>query len=632
MDGFRKVYPTKNRINFDGGKNNKFERSIIADNESPDCKNVRFTNGGVETRGGSNKVNTAAIGSFVGDGLYTRHADDGSQTMIAFAGGSAWQLTGTSFITIGSAQSIYTAGNRVSGAEYENHIFFGNGGTIPYKYNGTAWTRHGIYPPTTTSTVTSHATGGLTGDYRWKVSNVNTQLVESDVGPATATLTVAAALARVTLPTFAASYGVSARRLYRTEAGGSTFKRVATISDNTTTTYDDNIADGSLGTTAPTDNGVPPNYSFVCSHNNRLFFIDPANPNYLWYSNLGDPYTVASTNFVKIGDATSDLVKSARPFENNILVSCANSQFLLYMPSTSPTDWELVRLQSPFGTKSPFGLFDFGKSVMFPAMQNDKFVGFAAVNGIGIQPSATFLTVSTAASLLQSDKIEPDMFEIQESYVSNISSMVFKNRAYIAVTYGSGATTNNRIYVYDFSTSELTGQNKSSWSPDTGINPSQFTIYNGSLYFISSTATGFVYQYETSTYNDDGAAIDSYLWTKEFSADNDAGGATFKDFRYVKALLDLSGAYFMNFVHRVDSDSGDGNVIQISLDPESSLWGSMVWGVDTWGGGRDQDDIKIPLGSDRGERIQFKFTNQNTVNQKFKCHGLKFYYNIKGWR
>ncbi len=632
MDGFRKVYPTKNRINLDGGKNNKFERSIIADNESPDCKNVRFSNGGVETRGGSTKVNTAAIGSFVGDGLYTRHADDGSQTMIAFAGGSAWQLTGTSFITIGSAQSIYTAGNRVSGAEYENHIFFGNGGTIPYKYNGTDWTRHGIYPPPSMSTATSQATGGLTGAYQWKVSNVNSQLVESDVGPATASLTVTAALVRVTLPTFAASYGVASRRLYRTEAGGTSFKRVATISDNTTTTYDDNIADGSLGVAAPTDNGVPPNYSFVCSHNNRLFFIDPANPNYLWYSNLADPYTVASTNFIKIGDATSDLVKSARPFENNLLISCVNSQFMIYMPSTDPTDWESVRLQSAFGTRSPFGLFDFGKSVMFPAMQNDKFVGFAAVNGIGIQPSATFLTVSTAASILQSDKIEPDMFEIQETYVKNISSMVFKNRAYIAVTYGAGSTTNNRIYVYDFSTSELTGQKQASWSPDTGINPAQFTIYNGSLYFISSTATGFVYQYETSTYGDDGTAIDSYLWTKEFSADNDAGGATFKDFRYVKALLDLSGAYFMNFVHRVDSDSGGGNVIQISLDPESSLWGSMVWGVDTWGGGREQDDKKIPLGSDRGERIQFKFTNQNTVNQKFKCHGLKFYYNTKGYR
>ena len=495
MDGFRKVYPPKNRLLHDGGKNNKFERSIIADNESPDCANVRFANGGVETRGGSTKLNTAAIGAFVGDGLYTRHSSDGSETMIAFAGGTAWGLSGTSFITIGSAQSVFTAGIRVGAAEYENHLFCGNGGVIPYKYNGTAWTRHGVYPPTTTSTVNSQATGLLTGGYQYKITNVNTALAESDVGPSTATLTVASGTIRVTLQTFAASFGVAARRVYRTTAGGTTFKRVATISDNTTTSYDDNIADASLGVTAPTDNGVPPNYQVICYHQNRLFVIDPANPNQIFYSNLGEPYTFGSTNYITAGDATFDLPKSIKVQENNLLITCVNSQFLVYMPTTDPTDWTVTRIQSPFGTKSPFGFFDFNKNIMFPAIQNNKFVGFAAISGIGVQPSATFLTVSTAGSLLQSEPIEPDMFLIQESYLQNISSIVFQNRAYIAVTYDTGNITNNRIYVYDFSSSDLSKKQQAAWSPDTGINAAQFTIYNGRLYFISNTATGFVYQY-----------------------------------------------------------------------------------------------------------------------------------------
>jgi hypothetical protein len=632
VDGFRKVYPTKNRIMHDGGKNNKYERSIIADNESPDCKNVRFSNGAVETRGGSTKLNTAAIGTFVGDGLYTRHADDGAETMIAFAGGTAWQLTGTSFITIGSAQSVFTAGVRVAASEYENYMFIGNGGVIPYKYNGTDFTRHGVYPPTATSTVTSQATGSLTGDYQYKIVNVNTNLVESDVGPAAATFAAVSATLRITLQTFAQSYGVSARRIYRTAASGTVFKRVATVSDNTTATYDDNTADASLGANAPTDNGLPPNWSVICYHQNRLFVNDPANPNYVWYSNLGDPYSFASTNFLKVGDSTSDLVRAIKVLENNLLISCVNSQHIVYMPTTDSTDWTQQRMQSPFGTKSPFGFFDFNQKIMFPAIQNGKFAGFAAVSGIGVQPSATFLTVSTAGSLLQSDPIEPDMFEVQSSYLGNITATVFNNLAYIAVTYGSGATTNNRIYTYDFSNENLTKQQLGAWSPDTGINPAQFTIYNSRLYYISSTATGFVYQYETTSYNDDGTAIDSYFWTKEFSADNNAGSNTFKDFRYAKVLVDLSGAYFMNVVHRVDSDRGDGNTYQLDLDPDSNLWGTLVWGRDNWGGGRDQDDIKIPLGSDRGERIQFKYSNQNTVNQMFKVHGLKFYFNEKGSR
>lgn len=42
---------------------------------------------------------------------------------------------------------------------------------------------------------------------------------------------------------------VTARHIYRTAAGGATYKFLVTLNDNTTTTYTDNIADGSLGGT-----------------------------------------------------------------------------------------------------------------------------------------------------------------------------------------------------------------------------------------------------------------------------------------------------------------------------------------------------------------------------------------------
>jgi uncharacterized phiE125 gp8 family phage protein len=47
---------------------------------------------------------------------------------------------------------------------------------------------------------------------------------------------------------------VTSRKLYRTAAGGSTYMLLATIANNTATTYTDNIADASLGVGAPTDN------------------------------------------------------------------------------------------------------------------------------------------------------------------------------------------------------------------------------------------------------------------------------------------------------------------------------------------------------------------------------------------
>ena len=47
---------------------------------------------------------------------------------------------------------------------------------------------------------------------------------------------------------------VTARKLYRTAAGGATYLLLATLANNTATTYTDNIADASLGSEAPSVN------------------------------------------------------------------------------------------------------------------------------------------------------------------------------------------------------------------------------------------------------------------------------------------------------------------------------------------------------------------------------------------
>lgn len=634
---YRRVYPGTGQgfLLLDGGKNNKYQRSTIQDNESPDCANVVFSNGAVETRQGVMKLNTAAIGSFAFDGLYTRRVNTGAETMVAFAGGSAWQLGGTSFTVINSAQSVFTSGIRVAAVNYENHLFIGNGGVIPYKWNGSDFTRHGVYPPPSTMTAASAATGGALASgasYTYKVTYVNSQLVEGDLGPATTHVVTANSLGNVALtsiPVGAQSYGVSARKIYRTVAGGSTFKLVTTINDNTTTTYEDAKLDAALGEEAPTDNGVPPMYSLICYHQNRLFVNDPANPNRVNYSELGEPYTFTALGFRTIGDDAADVVKTLSVYDNSVLVECEKSKWLIYMPSSDPDDWVEIRVKSAHGSKSPFALVDFQNKKLTAAMESDKFVGFSAIEGDSVLPSATLLTISSAGSELISDRIEPDVFLVQNA--QNISAIVYKSKAYIALAYGPGQTTNNRIYLMDFSISNLSKQQKEAWVPWTGLNAAQFTIYDGNLYYGSSTATGFVYQLESGVYNDDGAAINSYFWTKEFSGFKEDVNSH-KDFRYANLLVEKTGNYYMNVSHRVDSDTGDGTSQQVDLNPGGSLWGVMVWGVDLWGGGVAQENIQLDLGTASGKRIQFKFTNQNVADQRFKVHYMNFSYNVKGVR
>jgi hypothetical protein len=149
QETFRVVYPIEA---FDGGLNNKYDRNIIDDSESPDCLNVVYSDrGGVQTRSGCSQLNTTSVGSFAGDGLFTARYNDGTEKMVGFWNGTGYVLGGTTFTTIPSAQSIWTAGSRVDFAMYQNLAFFGNGYAQPYKYNGTEFTRHGVTPPNSTA-------------------------------------------------------------------------------------------------------------------------------------------------------------------------------------------------------------------------------------------------------------------------------------------------------------------------------------------------------------------------------------------------------------------------------------------------------------------------------------------------
>lgn len=632
----RRIYPPKERIKLNGGINSQFDRALIADNESPDCKNVIFDNDSAQTREGYQKLNTTTVGSFVGDGLYTRRDNSGAQTMIAFFGGKMFQWNATTFVTTPSAQSVFTAGQRIAADMSENYIFFGDGGVNPYKWNGADFTRHGVYPPTTTSTVSSFATGTLTGAYRYKVTNVNSNLVESDVGPVTATFTAVSATLRVSsVPVAPVSFGINARRIYRTDSGGSSFKLLTTLNDNTTTIYDDNNPDTSLGAVAPTDQGVPPKFSAIIYHQNRLWMNDPANPNFVWYTELANPYVVKATNFIRVGDKSSDLVRGFGISDNSLAVFCDKSITLIYMPDTDPNNWQVTKSKSPYGTRSPRGIVGYANRILFPAMEGNVLIGFGSLEGTTLSQDASFLSTNAVGSDLSSFKLTNDLLTIPESLLNDITSYVFKGKAWVTVPFGSGALTTNRVYQMDFTNLEgigdLSKPQKVTFVPFTGINAQQFTELDGKLYFSSSLANGFVYTAESGVYNDDGAAIDSYIWTKEFSGDPSEINSQ-KDFRFINALIENAGDWFMDVGYRVDSDKGVGNTTQVDLDPGGSLWGTMIWGTSMWGGGADERDARIFLGTLRGKRIQLKFSNQNKVNQRFKIIGANFHYNLKGYR
>ena len=100
------------------------------------------------------------------------------------------------------------------------------------------------------------------GEYRYKISYV-TPVYETPVGRESDTVTVVdnttnGQITITEIPT--GDSDVTARKIYRQQNGTGDYELVATISDNTTTTYTDNTAQASLGVIAKKGYTLPSDY------------------------------------------------------------------------------------------------------------------------------------------------------------------------------------------------------------------------------------------------------------------------------------------------------------------------------------------------------------------------------------
>jgi len=115
-------------------------------------------------------------------------------------------------------------------------------------------------PSAPTAALISPAVAGNVenGAHRYGVTFVTAD-GETELGTVTAAVTVVDKTVNGKIALSAIPLGgsaVTSRKIYRTVAAGSTYLLLATLADNTTTTYTDNIADASLGAQAPTTNST----------------------------------------------------------------------------------------------------------------------------------------------------------------------------------------------------------------------------------------------------------------------------------------------------------------------------------------------------------------------------------------
>jgi len=142
----------------------------------------------------------------------------------------------------------------------------------------------GIDPPTAICTAADEGNpGNPDGTYSYKVTFLNDRGSESNAYDASTDVTIVTNKITVSAIPISDDPQVTQRRLYRTEDSATIYLLLATIDNNYDETYEDDIADTSLGAELATDNEAPPALSYIKEHEGLLYGIKASEKNKVFF-------------------------------------------------------------------------------------------------------------------------------------------------------------------------------------------------------------------------------------------------------------------------------------------------------------------------------------------------------------
>ena len=267
---------------------------LLAAGRATTLNNWRIRNGAYELVEGLANIDDQTLNNSTNNKFITDYKSSGVDNIIYVNGKSLRYIdrSGGSETEVTSSFLAADDQNRLSYIRFRNRFLIGTANDTLNWYDPENHTTReaGVSAPGGTPTGATGASGSLTGNYKIKYTFENDQGHESD--PSTASAVIAPSSQKIDWATIAVGpTGTSKRHIYRTAASGSNYLFLATLNDNTTTVYVDDIADTSLGTQVETDNTPPiTNIKQVFASSSRVYLVDAGATIKLWASKI-DPAT-----------------------------------------------------------------------------------------------------------------------------------------------------------------------------------------------------------------------------------------------------------------------------------------------------------------------------------------------------
>lgn len=266
----------------------------------------------------------------------------GTRHKLVMSNGSLYYTTGNGVFT--SAASGFVASANMEFAAQNNRVYFGNGIDRPQvydigtSYGGVTYTpptvaAAGVTAPSTNLTAAAPSAGGSVPDgaHTYKYTFLYYDSEESNGSAVSGVQTCGAGNNTIALSSIdVGGVGVTARKIYRDNNDG-VWVLIATLANNTATTFNDTIAVGT--TPIPDDNNIPPLWSLVVHFRDRLWVAGvAATQSKLYYSDAGFPDVWPVNNFITCNE--KDVITAVTTFNDKVVVF-GKSSFGIILGSTS---------------------------------------------------------------------------------------------------------------------------------------------------------------------------------------------------------------------------------------------------------------------------------------------------------
>jgi len=507
--------------------------------------------------------------------------------------GGAWNslsLAGAGGARTGTANDLFDA------SVYDDLLYLGNGIDGNLKYDGTTMMNMGIVAPSTTATVALAAAGAgnlANGTYSYKITFYNSALGhESNPSSVTADVTVVdkttdGQVALSAIPT-STDAQVTKRRIYRTTMNGGVWLLLATIDDNTTTTYTDNLSDASLGIAIDGfGNGIPPVFDKIEIWQGHAFMAGP-NSSRINFSKSGKPNAVDSNDYRLLDANDGDVVTGIRRHINLLVAFKRNS--IWNGSGEDRNSFAFYRHVTDTGSVNNACIVNVPmRNVLAFIDQNARFYFY---NGTTVEPTALGLEV--------------DLNALNQSQLAKIVGSVHKSKNQCRWIVPNGTSTQNDLMIwYDYI--------EDKWG----------------THDLSNVKANYIAEMKDSASRNQSylAGYTGYVWQGDVGGSDDGSAITCEVIDRGHPGIDPDPEEKKNFYRIMvwfETASGTTITVSYALDDPDGSYTSL--GTIDCGHTSGQGAINFNV---IGNRIYYKIT-ESTLGQTLVLRGWRTFYKVVG--